>query len=491
VKLLLESGAKIDATDAQGRTPLFTAALGARGKRRGAAKVVELLEQHGAVMDLNSAICLGRADWVKEHLHRNKRAVQQAPSPGQLIADMVRATDHRLMTEIEDDDLEDSEAASAIVAESREIIEMLLDRGADPNGDDGMALFTAVQFADTSIAELLLERGADPNRGLAEGRSDYLPDIANTEEMRNLLKRHGAREDPHHTRRNYNAKGYVSIWLGRFRSKRKYEEYTSDPDFREEVTDQSFTHDFGVDVFDGISYCDDFSPRPVAVDELLQGFPNSASFLASAVEKAQLAGWRSANSASLMYDFRYDLQHRKVRPDCPMTFIGAFPYVDEDRVEKYLERGDYRKGLKELNKVIELNPKSADTIRWRGYIHEKLREYALAKADYEEAVRLGGDDDCLNSLAWILATAPSSQMRDASRALELASRACRASRWRDPSSLDTLAAAYANCGQFQKAISWQEKAIRLEKDRDEKKNLREHLDLYRAGQPYRLPGAST
>jgi predicted DNA-binding WGR domain protein/tetratricopeptide (TPR) repeat protein len=495
VELLLELGAKVNATSEDGRTPLFVAVWPAKPGNRGAKQVVQLLEQHGAAMDLNSAIWLRRLDWVKQHLRTHKPAVQEAPFPGRLIEDTIHMTEFRIVDEIVKDHLDgEPEGAAAIYADAREIIEMLLDRGADPNGQSGSALFYAVQMPDPAVAKLLLERGADPNRGLAEGEAVYLPEIAESAEMRELLLCHGAREDPYHPRRNYRAKGYVSVWLGRFGSKRKFTKYTTDPDMRGKVAGECFKEDFGVDVFDAGIYEEHFSPKPLAVRKLLDRFASCDSFIPAAAGKAKADGWRSANCASLIYDFRYEADPGKARRDCPMKFVGAFPYWDEERLDNLLDRGKYAQALTEINRAIELYPDSADYIGTRGWIHEQLGKYALAKADFEQAFRLGegGDSasDSANNLAWILATAPAPEMRDAARALELALRACKASRWKDPGHLGTLAAAYANNGQFEEAISWQEKAIAREYFRQEKAELRAALKLYRAGQPYRLPPRS-
>ena len=495
VELLLELGANIDTPSEEGWTPLFVAARAAHVGTDHAEQVVQVLERHGAALDLNSAIYLRRFDWVKQHLRTHKRAVREAPDSGSLIEDTLAMTEARRMDEADEDDPDDEpEAAEAIYADAREILELLLDRGADPNGRAGSALFYAVQMPDASITRVLLERGADPNRGLAEGSGAYLPEMAASEEVRQLLKRHGAREDPYHTRRNYPAKGYVSIWLGRFGSKRRFTDYTTDPDMSDRVPDECFKEDFGVDVFDGGSYEEYFAPKPMAIDKLLARFSSSDSFTPAAVAKAKAVGWGSANCAALIYDFGYEADTRKVRRDCPMKFIGAFPYWDEERLDNFLERGKYAQALTEINKAIELFPNSEDYMMTRGWIQEQLGKYALAKADYEQAVRLGGGGDAANesanNLAWILATAPASELRDAARALKLALGACKVSRWKDPSHLGTLAAAYANDGQFEEAISWQEKAIALEKGRKEKTELRATLKLYRAGQPYRLPRRS-
>src|SRR5262249_46293036 len=150
-------------------------------------------------------------------------------------------------------------------------------------------LFDAVQLRDPAIAKLLLERGADPNRGLAAGEAIYLPEIANSEETRQLLKRHGAKEDPYHPRRDFYAKGYVSIWLGRFGFERQFTDYPTDPESRKKVADESFKEDFGVDVYDGDSYEEYFSPKPLAVGKLLARFSNCDSFMPAAVGKAKAA----------------------------------------------------------------------------------------------------------------------------------------------------------------------------------------------------------
>ncbi|MEK7842393.1 MAG: hypothetical protein AAB197_06930, partial [Deltaproteobacteria bacterium] len=72
------------------------------------------------------------------------------------------------------------------------------------------------------------------------------------------------------------------------------------------------------------------------------------------------------------------------------------------------------------------------------------------------------------------------------KALEYAKKACELTDWKDPYKLDTLAAAYAEAGQFDEAIKWQEKALEFPeypKDEREKADLR--LKLYKEGKPYR------
>ena len=66
----------------------------------------------------------------------------------------------------------------------------------------------------------------------------------------------------------------------------------------------------------------------------------------------------------------------------------------------------------------------------------------------------------LDELAWLLATYPDSKSRDGTEAVQLAERACALTDRRIPALLDTLAAAYAEAGDFPRAISVVEEALK-------------------------------
>ena len=65
----------------------------------------------------------------------------------------------------------------------------------------------------------------------------------------------------------------------------------------------------------------------------------------------------------------------------------------------------------------------------------------------------------LNSLAWVLATAPDAQWRDGPRAVELARKACEITEWKLPAIIDTLAAALAECERWQEAEAMERRAL--------------------------------
>ncbi len=95
------------------------------------------------------------------------------------------------------------------------------------------------------------------------------------------------------------------------------------------------------------------------------------------------------------------------------------------------------------------------------------------------------DPKAHNELAYYLATSPEAEIRDGKKALEHAQRACELTSWKEAEYLDTLAACYAEIGDFAQATGWSEKAIELAADAETAKYYQEALKLYRENKPYR------
>jgi protein O-mannosyl-transferase len=108
---------------------------------------------------------------------------------------------------------------------------------------------------------------------------------------------------------------------------------------------------------------------------------------------------------------------------------------------------------------------------------------------YREALRLKPDwVEPLNNLAWLLATYPEPKFRNGADAVRLAARAAELTKSQDAQALDTLGAAYAEAGQFKKAVAAVERSLDLAnaaQDKELVKALQVRLELYRAERPYR------
>ena len=95
------------------------------------------------------------------------------------------------------------------------------------------------------------------------------------------------------------------------------------------------------------------------------------------------------------------------------------------------------------------------------------------------------DLDLQNELAWLLATDDSPDLRDGPSAVSFAELAVAGTNRQNANYLDTLAASYAEAGQFDKAVSAQQEAIGLLQDPKMKQDYATRLKLYESKKPYR------
>jgi tetratricopeptide (TPR) repeat protein len=155
------------------------------------------------------------------------------------------------------------------------------------------------------------------------------------------------------------------------------------------------------------------------------------------------------------------------------------------RGQSWSDKQDYDKAIRDFNDAIRLDPKDWNSYRERGSAWQHKQEYDKAIEDYETAIPLSPKQVplALNDLALLLAASPDWRFRDGKRAIELATKACERMAWKDGMFLETLAAAYAEDGQFDVAVRYELKASQDPRLGD---YYRQRLELYKQKKPYRL-----
>lgn len=115
----------------------------------------------------------------------------------------------------------------------------------------------------------------------------------------------------------------------------------------------------------------------------------------------------------------------------------------------------------EYGKALAINPDYAMAHDRLGLaIIQQGGPESLAIDHFKRAVRLKPElVSAMNNLAWLYATASNPRDRNINEAVELAKRAADLTKWKDPSILDTLAAAYAQAGLASDAVFAARKAI--------------------------------
>jgi len=152
----------------------------------------------------------------------------------------------------------------------------------------------------------------------------------------------------------------------------------------------------------------------------------------------------------------------------------------------------FDKAISDLNKAIKLKPNKSEGYLHRGNTYSKTGNYNLALADFEKAIAMDPESSSVyQAVAWFYATCPERDFRDGTAALKFAEKSMEIEKKNrfNPRLYDTLAAAYAELGQFKNAIKAQKQAIALLKEEkyvDESEyKIRNRLDLYKKGKVYR------
>jgi tetratricopeptide (TPR) repeat protein len=170
--------------------------------------------------------------------------------------------------------------------------------------------------------------------------------------------------------------------------------------------------------------------------------------------------------------------------------LGADPLeVWHDLGSILVAQGRDAAALEEFDRVLERDPTHVGAARALAALLSRTGRYAEAVAVLRATLEhVPNDADVLGYQAWMLATAPVDAVRNGAEAVHMAEHALKVSGRPTIRLLDTLAAAYAEAGRFEDAVTVSEQALSAARETRQETWAREiesRLEGYRQGQAHR------
>jgi protein O-mannosyl-transferase len=157
----------------------------------------------------------------------------------------------------------------------------------------------------------------------------------------------------------------------------------------------------------------------------------------------------------------------------------------------FLQKGKVDEAIDHYQKALEIKPDYAEAHGNLGNVLLQKGRMNDAIAQYQMALEIKPLNVAFqNNLALVLATSPSTSLRNGIKAVALAQQANQLSGENQPLILCTLAAAYAEVQQFPEAVETAQKALKLAKSQGNAalgETIEANLKLYQCGTPLRIP----
>lgn len=160
------------------------------------------------------------------------------------------------------------------------------------------------------------------------------------------------------------------------------------------------------------------------------------------------------------------------------------------RAQIFRKEGKYELAIQDCNEALRQYPGCVEASLLRASIKVRLGKYAEALKEFTYLISLHPQPvtlaRALSDRAWFQATCPDASFRNGQQAVKDAKAACSIMVWKDEDMIDTLAAAYAETGDFDSAVRYAAQALSVKGISPESaKAFREHLTWFQ--QHKRIP----
>ena len=157
------------------------------------------------------------------------------------------------------------------------------------------------------------------------------------------------------------------------------------------------------------------------------------------------------------------------------------------RGNAYLEKKEYVRAVKDFDEAIRRDPKNGFSFGSRANALAKRKSFEQAARDFKQALELDSKQPwILRDNAKFRATASDAKYRDGKKAVEMALQAVEfAGKDADWNYHAALAAAYAESGEFDKAVTAQKRVCADKSlDAEDRAEMEKRLKLYEQKKPF-------
>jgi tetratricopeptide (TPR) repeat protein len=163
----------------------------------------------------------------------------------------------------------------------------------------------------------------------------------------------------------------------------------------------------------------------------------------------------------------------------------------ENLAKALLQKGNVADALIHYQKLLELQPDNIEVHNIVGTVLIQQHRIRDGVEEWQKVLAIQPDNgNAMSNLAWVFATSPDDSVRNGVKAVGLAQEAVRISARRIPLLFRTLAAAYAETGEFAKAIQTAREGIELADSQGNPglaAELQGNISLYQEQRPLRDP----